>query len=81
MRVCIEIEWRQYIALAIPANAPDIQRTECKCAFFAGAQAFYRSLITLLEPGKEPTDADLFLMKQLEDELDRFCRDVERGAA
>lgn len=33
----IAAAWSDYLARVIPADAPEIQRTECKRAFYAGA--------------------------------------------
>lgn len=73
--------WRSYSEMVIPPDAPDIQRAECRLAFYAGAKAFYSALIALTDPGTDATDADLVLMQSLHDELENFDADVKRGAA
>lgn len=32
-------EWRSYDRAVVPANAPTVQREECRRAFYAGARA------------------------------------------
>jgi len=77
----LDAAWRSYAEHVIPANAPDAQRVECRRAFYAGAQALYGGLIKMLDPGDEPTDADLARMEAIHDELEQFCEDVARGRA
>lgn len=62
--------WRSYRA-QMPTNAPQIQFDECRRAFFAGAAALFGE-ITNLDPGTEPTDADLDKMSAIKAELDAF---------
>ncbi|MGY2987659.1 hypothetical protein [Bradyrhizobium sp. USDA 4508] len=54
-------------------DAPRIQLDEMRMAFFAGAQHVFHSITGgLLEPGAEPTDADLRRMDEIDKELRRF---------
>jgi hypothetical protein len=54
-------------------DAPKIQLDEMRNAFFAGAQHVFHSITGgLLDPGSEPTDADLRRMDQIDQELRRF---------
>ncbi|KRR21311.1 hypothetical protein CQ14_06590 [Bradyrhizobium lablabi] len=54
-------------------DAPRIQLEEMRNAFFAGAQHVFHSITGgLLDPGSEPTDADLRRMDQIDAELRRF---------
>jgi len=57
---------------AIPDDAPDIQRREMCIAFFAGADHLFCSMMSILDPGTEPTDADLARMDAIHQELERF---------
>lgn len=57
-------------------NAPKDQLEQMREAFFAGAQHTFHSITGgLLEPGVEPTDADLRRMDQIDHELRRFLAD------
>jgi hypothetical protein len=45
--VTIFESWDSYGREVVPANAPAIQREECRRAFYAGAWACYQSLLEL----------------------------------
>lgn len=68
----IEAGWIGLRAMAVPANAPAIQVEEMRNAFFAGAQHLFSSIMTMLDPGADPTEADLGRMDQIQQELDEF---------
>ena len=56
-------------------NAPAIQLEEMRNAFFAGAQHLFSSIMTILEPGAEPTDKDLERFDLIDKELRSFIND------
>lgn len=56
----------------IPKNAPDIQRREMLLAFMAGAEHVFSSMLAVLDPGDEPTDADMQRMENIQKELDEW---------
>jgi len=56
-------------------NAPPIQLEEMRNAFFAGAQHLFGSIMTVLDPGSEPTDKDLERMDLIDRELCEFIND------
>jgi hypothetical protein len=58
-------------------NAPADQLAEMRMAFFGGAQHLYSSIMTILEPGAEPTDKDLARMELIHNELQEFIKDFE----
>jgi hypothetical protein len=63
---------------ALDPTAPDIQITEMRMAFFAGAQHLFTSIMSILEPGsEEPTEKDMLRMDLIHRELDKFGRDFE----
>jgi len=62
----------------IPSDAPQIQLEEMRNAFFAGAQHLFASLMSIMDPGKEPTDADLKRMDLIDTELKTFLADFQR---
>jgi len=74
----IEAGWLALQISAIPAIAPKVQIDEMRMAFFAGAQHLFSSILTILEPGSEPTDADLKRMSLISDELDEFVKQFKR---
>lgn len=73
----IEAGWVGLRIAAIDPAAPDDQLREMRMAFFAGAQHLFHSIMTILEPGEEPTDKDLDRMSLIETELRAFIRDFE----
>lgn len=56
-------------------DAPAIQLEEMRNAFFAGAQHLFSSIMTILDPGAEPTDKDLARMDMIDRELKAFIND------
>ena len=73
--------WRDFEIKVIPLNAPEVQRTECRCAFYAGAAALFLDLFRVLDPGGEPTAADLKRMDDIKAEIDQFQADLKEGRA
>jgi hypothetical protein len=60
---------------AMAKDAPAEQVDEMRIAFFAGAQHLFGSIMSILDPGEEPTLADLQRMDLIQRELDRFIKD------
>jgi hypothetical protein len=58
--------------LSIPPDASDIQVHDMRMAFFAGAHHLFASIMSVLDAGTEPTDADLRRIDLISAELDRF---------
>lgn len=73
--------WDSYQREVVPKNASTTQRWETRRAFYAGAQALFQTIINLLEPGSDATDADLRMMDEIDAELKEFANAVERGRA
>lgn len=70
----VEAGWIGLRMLAIPEAASETQVTEMRNAFFCGAAHVFSSMITMLDPGAEPTDADLSRMSLISDELETFTK-------
>ena len=51
-------------------DAPPIQVSEMQLAFMAGAEHLFSSIMNILDPGDEPTEADLGRMDLIHKELD-----------
>ena len=68
----IEAGWVSLRLTAIAHDAPAIQLQEMRMAFFAGAQHLLGSIMSILDPGDEPTDADLRRMDLINKELRGF---------
>jgi hypothetical protein len=74
----IEAGFQSLRAAAIPASAPAIQIDEMRNAFFFGARHLYATIMRTLDPGEEPTEADMRRLDQINDELQRFITDYAR---
>lgn len=56
-------------------DAPKNQLEEMRNAFFAGAQHLFSSIMTILDPGADPTAKDLERMDAIDRELKTFIND------
>lgn len=74
-------QWATYRERVMPPHASIAQVTECRRAFYAGVEVLLRTIMRNLDPGDEPTEADMQRMADLEAELQAFVRDVEAGRA
>jgi hypothetical protein len=72
----IDKGWQGYKAL-LPKDASDVQIKETRQAFFGGAAVLFEALMTVLDPGEEPTDADMQKMKDIQRELTEFGRNLD----
>lgn len=77
----IEAGWVGLRLAAVPLDASPAQLTEMRKAFFAGAQHLFSSIMTILDEGAEPTDADLARLSLIDTELRSFGHDLEREIA
>jgi hypothetical protein len=69
----IEAGWISLRIAAIPKDASQVQLDEMRKAFFAGAQHLFATIMTVLEPGEEPTEKDLRRMDLIDRELRKFA--------
>jgi hypothetical protein len=60
----------------IAPNAPAIQLQEMRLAYMAGAQHLFSSIMSILEPGTEPTDADMRRMDLIAKELEEYAAEL-----
>jgi len=74
----IEAGFQGLRVMAIPDDAPDIQVSEMRKAFFAGAQHVWGTIMNVLDPGDAPTPADLIRMDNIDAELRDFIDDFSR---
>ena len=71
----IETLWLLFAAgVKIPPGG--VQWVESRRCFFAGALTMFEATLRILEPGTEPTDADLARMSAIANELERFGKDL-----
>lgn len=74
----IEAGFQGLRVMAIPDDAPNIQVTEMRMAFFAGAQHVWGTIMNVLDPGDDPTPADLIRMDKIDAELRDFIDEFSR---
>jgi hypothetical protein len=77
----IEAGWIGMRIACIPRDAPQIQLDEMRLAFFAGAQHLFGSLMNILDPEADVTDADLAKMDSIDKELRGWLAEFERRHA
>lgn len=75
----IEAGWQAYRMLSIPPNAPDIQVSESRLAYFFGAQHLLASIVGVLDSGAEPTADDLRRIELISNELDAFIAKIKNA--
>ena len=68
----IEAGWVAFKAQCLHKHAQPEQVHDMHLAFFAGAQHLFASIMSILEPGAEPTDNDLKRMDLIHKELVLF---------
>ena len=73
----IEAGWISLRIAAVPLDAPQVQIDEMRNAFMAGAQHVFGSIMTMLDPGEDPTDADMRRMGLISDELELFGKELQ----
>lgn len=69
----IEAGWISLRLAAIPLDAPAVQLEEMHKAYMGGAQHLWASIMTMLDPGAEPTAADMHKMDLIAAELDAYA--------
>jgi hypothetical protein len=74
----IEAGWVSLKLMALPDNAPQAQLDDMRDVFFAGAQHLFGSLVSLMDQGEEPTDADMRRMDLIDLELKTFIADFQK---
>ena len=76
----VKEQWDSFRTLVIPTNAPEIQVTEMRRAFYAGVEAMLR---IQWEVGDDAVseDAGVAILEGIHDECRRFAAEVARGAA
>lgn len=81
-RKLMQEQWGIFCERVIDPDAPEVQKREMRRAFYSGAQAImFRVLVAFAPETLEPTEADLQVMTDLDDELKQFAADVKAGRA
>jgi hypothetical protein len=68
----IEAGWAAFAHLVIPKDAPPIQFQEMRLAYMAGAEHLFSSIMNILDPGDEPTEADMHRLDLIGKEIDEW---------
>lgn len=68
----IEAGFAAFAHFTVPKNAPPVQLSEMQIAFMAGAEHLWSSIMNVLDPGQEPTEADMRRMDLIQRELDEW---------
>jgi hypothetical protein len=75
----INNEWDSFRERVLSPEAPEVQVTEMRRAFFGGAMALFGSLMTKFDEGEEETERDLAQMDAIDKELRDFGARVGKG--
>lgn len=74
----IEAGWMALRGMVIPPDASEVQLTEMRFAFMAGAQHLWASIMSMLDPSAEVTEQDERRMRLIDQELDAFYKETEQ---
>lgn len=73
----VEGGWRAFMLLTDLDKASEVQRNEMRKAYYAGCQHLFSSIMTIMDPGEEPTEADLRKMDFIHQELEAFVEELK----
>jgi hypothetical protein len=73
----IEAGWIALRELWLSPNTPPDKAKALRWAFMAGSQHLFASIISILDPGEEPTDKDLKRIDLIHAELETFRKEME----
>lgn len=74
----IQEQWESFHSLVVPKNAPPVQVTEMRRAFYSGVEAMLRIQWAL---GDMSEDAAVAALEGVHDECRRFADEIAKGAA
>jgi hypothetical protein len=73
----IEGGFAAYRAVMLPPEVSDGAVKIARMTYMSGAQHLFASIISALDPDKDPTAADLDRMSKISDELQTFVGELE----
>lgn len=73
----VEAGWQALVIVLELASAPDIQRSEMRLAYFAGAQHLFGSIMAITEDGDEPTEQDMERLNLIDKELKQWIEEFQ----
>lgn len=65
----VEAGFAAFALYVIPKDAPAVQLSEMRLAYMAGAEHLFSSIMNILDPGADPTAADLRRMDLIDREI------------
>jgi hypothetical protein len=68
----IEAGFAAFAHYVVPKDAPPVQLREMHLAYMAGAEHVWSSVMNMLDPGEEPTEADMRRMDLIQREIDEW---------
>lgn len=74
-------EWETFVEAIGLTAAPEVQRTDMRRAFFAGARAYSGFIMRHASGGDEPIQEDMAMMEALQVEMSAFLEDMMAGRA
>jgi hypothetical protein len=77
----IEAGWISLRLAVLGDTTTPEQLRDMRMAYFAGAQHLFGAIATIMEPGEEPTEADLTRMDRINAELTAFLDELKRRIA
>lgn len=79
----IKGEWESYRDEVMSRDSPDIQKAECRRAFYGGAMSALNKIVERLAgiPGEHVSKIGLKELDKIHIELTQFARDVKEGRA
>jgi hypothetical protein len=72
----VEAGWQGFKTTVLPYGADENQILVMRTTFFAGAQHLFASIMSILDAGQEPTDADMLRMDKIHQELKAFEQEL-----
>jgi hypothetical protein len=76
----IQEQWSSFAALVVPKDAPAVQVTEMRRAFYAGAEAMMRINCAIGER-RISEEAGMQILDGCMDEMKRFALQIAQGTA
>lgn len=73
----IEAGWIGLRKMVVSNDVPQAQIDGMRMAFMAGAQHLFSSIMVVMDPEEEPTDADMHRMDLIDQELRTFVAEME----
>jgi len=76
----IEGGFAAFMMLVVPPGTPPQQVTMLRLAYMAGAQHLFGSIMGMMDPGIEPTEADEKRMDLISDELNKWHNMISQAS-